>query len=180
MRIVSEKSEADLARERASDRVGWKLRELTANLLRITRGAGKPEEIMRQMNGLTAAIQSFWEAVGLSPYADEFSRALDVSNDLETKRHWRPEDRYRDDAEERIIRGVLQIVASRLVHQRAQETIGRSEMYDGINAIEDIRAEERKAREKAARDARQAPNGTNTSKSRPTKLKSKMGRPRSR
>jgi hypothetical protein len=178
MRIVSEKSEADLARERASDQVAWKIRELTANLLRITRGAGKPDEITMQMNDLAAATQGFWDAFGLSPYADEFPRALDVSNDPETTRQWRAEDRYRDDAEERIIRGVLQVVASRLVRQKTQETIGRHEMYDGINALEDIRAEARKARAQAAKDVRQATSGTNAAKRRLTRPKAKVGRPR--
>jgi hypothetical protein len=55
MRIVSEKSEAqiarhqaEIARDRAMNKASWALRELTANLLRVTRGAGKPYEIGRQ------------------------------------------------------------------------------------------------------------------------------------
>jgi hypothetical protein len=40
--IVSENSEADIARHSALARVEWRLRELAANLLRIIRGAGKP------------------------------------------------------------------------------------------------------------------------------------------
>jgi hypothetical protein len=104
MRIVSENSETDLARQRALDQVDWKIRELTANLLRITRGAGKPYEIMTQMIELAEAIRGYHAATGLSPYADEFARALNVSNDLETMQHWRAEDRDREYAEERIIR----------------------------------------------------------------------------
>jgi hypothetical protein len=56
MRIVSENSETDLARQRALDQVDWKIRELTANLLRITRGAGKPYEIMQQMMQLAYGL----------------------------------------------------------------------------------------------------------------------------
>src|SRR5580698_9889249 len=138
MRTVSENSQTELARRRASDQVDGKIRELTANLLRITRGAGKPQEIMQQMNDLAAAIWSFWDSVGLSPYADEFSRALDVSNDLETTSQRSAEDRYRDEVEDLIIRGVLQIVASRLVRQKTQEAAGRSEMVLGLRALEEL------------------------------------------
>jgi hypothetical protein len=173
MRIIGENSETDLARQRALDQVDWKIRELTANLLRITRGAGKPYEIMTQMIELAEAIRVYHAATGLSPYADEFARALNVSNDLETMQHWRAEDRDRDDAEERIIRGVLQVVASRLVHQRTQEAAGDSEMYDGIRSLENLRAEARKAQAKAARGP-----DAGVVKGRPTKPKAKVGRPK--
>jgi hypothetical protein len=42
MRIVSENSEADFARNTAMAKVDWALRDLTANLMRVTRGAGRP------------------------------------------------------------------------------------------------------------------------------------------
>jgi hypothetical protein len=87
--------------------------------------------------------------------------------------HWRAEDRDRDDAEERIIRGVLQVVASRLVHQRTQEAAGDSEMYDGIRSLENLRAEARKAQAKAARGP-----DAGVVKGRPTKPKAKVGRPK--
>jgi hypothetical protein len=65
MHTVSENSEADLARQRASDQVEWKIRELTANLLRITRGAGKPYEIMQQMVDLAETMRGYQAATGL-------------------------------------------------------------------------------------------------------------------
>lgn len=55
MRLVSENSEAELARHTAEGQVKWKIRELAADLLRIIRGAGKPYEIMRQMVELSEA-----------------------------------------------------------------------------------------------------------------------------
>jgi hypothetical protein len=100
------------------------------------------------------------------------------SHDLETTRQWRAEDRYRDDVEGLIIRGVLQVVASRLVGQKTQEAGGRSEMAYGLRELEKLRTEARKARAKAASDARQATPGANTAKDRPTKPKAKVGRPR--
>jgi hypothetical protein len=177
MRTVSENSEADLTRKRASAQVAWTIRELTANLLRITRGAGKPYEVMRQMADLAEAIKGYQAATGLSSSPDEFARALDVSNDQETMQHWSAEDRHRDDAEGRIIRGVLQVVASRLVKQKTQETVGRHDMLDGLRALEDLRAEVRRAR---ARDARQISPSANAAKGHPVKQTAKTGRPRAR
>jgi hypothetical protein len=172
--MVSENSKADLARQRASDQVEWKLRELTANLLRITRGAGKPCEIMQQMVDLTEAMRRYQAATGLWP-TDEFVRALNVSYDLETMQHWRDEDRHREYAKDHIIRGALQIVASRLVDQKTQEAAGRSEMHDGIRSLEDLRSEARKAITRAAKEF-----AAGAVKGRPAKPKAKVGRPRVR
>jgi hypothetical protein len=47
-------------------------------------------------------------------------------------------------AEQSIIRGALQIVASRLVGQIPQEAAGRHEMYDGVNKLEALREKQRK------------------------------------
>lgn len=119
MRIVSEKSEADVAHHHALERVEWRLRELAANLLRIIRGAGKPYEMMLQMAELVEAIQAYQAVVGRAPW-EEFNRAVDVSRDIKDMQHWNAEDRHRDDAEHQIIQGVLQVVASRLVRQLNQ------------------------------------------------------------
>lgn len=83
MRTVSDNSEADIARHEALILVESGLRELTANLLRIIRGAGKPHEIMHQMVDLAEAIQTYQAAVGSPPW-DQFVRALDVSRDIKT------------------------------------------------------------------------------------------------
>ena len=80
--------------------------------------------------------------------------------------HWSRQDREREYAERDIISGVLQLVASRLVGQMSQETIGRHEMYGGIKALADLREEERKARARAVKEAH------------PTGIKAKRGRPR--
>lgn len=176
MRTVSENSEVDLAHQQALSQLDWKLRELTANLLRITRGAGKPYQIMQQMTDLAAAIQGFWDAKGLSPYGDEFARALDVSNDLETMQSWSNEDREREYAERRLIRGVLQVVASRLIGQKTQEAAGHNEMYDGLRSLEDLRAKERKAWTKpVTAHSMESPDSIKAIRS---GLKAKRGRPR--
>jgi hypothetical protein len=41
MRVISSQSEAEICRRETGERLTYPLRQLTANLLRITRGAGK-------------------------------------------------------------------------------------------------------------------------------------------
>jgi hypothetical protein len=104
--IVSENSEADIARHSALARVEWRLRELAANLLRIIRGAGKPYEVMLQMGELAEAIQAYQDVSGRPPW-DQFNRALDVSRNIKAMQDWSAEDRHRQDAEDQIIPGGL-------------------------------------------------------------------------
>jgi hypothetical protein len=76
MKVVSENSENDLSRKRWEGEVAWALRTLTANLIRITRGAGKPYEIVRQVGELIEALRGYYEAVGHWPPSDELGNAL--------------------------------------------------------------------------------------------------------
>ena len=57
--VVSENSEEDLARRQAMDKVRWALRDLAANLMVITRGAGKPWEIGRQAQQLVNELLAY-------------------------------------------------------------------------------------------------------------------------
>jgi hypothetical protein len=163
MRIVSENSEADLARRRAMAPVDWALRDLTANLMRITRGAGRPYEIGRQAQALVDALIEFRDATGVYPSPDEISDTLAIGRgpeDLE-----KISDDHLDEifAERAIIRGCLRIVASRLLDQRLQVSAGESEMYGGIKRLEDIRAAQRKKWATAARTAAKADVGRKAS-----------------
>ena len=56
MRLVSDQSEADMRRRETREALVWPLRDLTANLLRITKGAGKPWELMKPARGMSRGI----------------------------------------------------------------------------------------------------------------------------
>ena len=56
MRVVRDDCEANLARNEAPDLLGRRLRELAANVLRITRGAGNAHDLVLQMRELNEAI----------------------------------------------------------------------------------------------------------------------------
>ncbi len=76
MKLVSENSEAEFARTRYEAEIRWALRNLTANLIRITRGAGKPYEIVRQVDELARALRGYHDALGHWPRSDELENAL--------------------------------------------------------------------------------------------------------
>jgi hypothetical protein len=77
MRVVSSQSEEKVRRKRARDDLVWPLRSLTANLLRIIRGSGKPHLLMKQMDACLNALGAFVEAHGSAPSAHEISKILD-------------------------------------------------------------------------------------------------------
>lgn len=150
MRIVSENSDQDLARVRAEGRVDRALCELAANILRVVRGAGRPYELGRQAAGFVAACEAYREAVGHYPPPEDLGAALDVHRELEPSR-FAEREYVISAASESMMRGGLQIAASRLLGQLTQERAGDSELLDGARQYADYREERRK---EAAREQR--------------------------
>ena len=149
IRIVSEKSEAELARERAErERAHAELdaryaaRALTANLIRIHRGAGKPYELGRQLTELVKAMQAHWDAAKYWPY-NEIADELRVEDDRDWMAGAESAEIDIHYAKRSIVDGALQIAASRLLGQRPQEAAGEHEMYQGVNSL--VRAREERA-----------------------------------
>ena len=62
VRLVSNQSDDDMRRREARDALVWPLRELTANLLRIANGAGKPVALMKQLRACHEALRAYAEA----------------------------------------------------------------------------------------------------------------------
>jgi len=143
MRVVSENSEEDLGRKFAQDKVDWCLRNLTANLLRVTRGAGKPYEIGRQVQALLEAIVEYNDRTGHFPSEAVFTESLTAERGPEVMERLSDLQHEEDWAEQRIIRGSLQITASRLLGQNTQERHGHHEMLDGFNALKEVRQKQR-------------------------------------
>jgi hypothetical protein len=147
------------------------LREATANMLRIIRGAGKSYALLKQMSDVVAAAVKVREVTGQLP-TDILETVLHRESKTEAIREKRRAgkidetsiERWQDDgtfdkleAEDSIKAGVLQIIASQFVGQRTQECAGESEMRNGIN-------EAFKARQKAGqyRDAQLRPSTVKT------------------
>lgn len=157
MRIVSENSEADIKRREAEhrrDRSGQQmrlaLRHLAANLMRITRGAGAPEDLVPQMVEFLEAFNAYGDAAGIPPSPFTIREMLDTSIDNDTLVEMSYPEQTKIDGEEAILRGSLQIAASRLVWQRLQERAGEDEMQRGLRLLK----EAREAREEERRQER--------------------------
>jgi hypothetical protein len=153
-------------REWIETQFSWELRDTAANMLRIIRGAGKPYELLRQLQKTLEAAIRFQEAHGHFPdvasylsFESEYQKTLDRIHRGELNRSYMS-DRWEDDtfarmiAEHGIICGALQLVASDLIGQRTQRAAGHSELHKGVHELERIREERIKKERAAARAAR--------------------------
>jgi hypothetical protein len=143
-RLVSENSEAQIDRERSAATASWSLRDLASNLLRVIRGAGKPEDIVRQIDELVRVLVAYKDATGQWPPPHELAAMLDIDRTESLRATVKDGELHRLYAQEQIIRGALQQAASRLVGQTTQASAGAHEMHDGIRELEEARAEIRR------------------------------------
>ena len=145
LRVVSENSQADIAKEWARRDVSQALRELAANLLRVTRGAGKSYALIGQAIEFVEAVQAYEQKVGqrLDPAALE---AMLRYRDAEENSEASPYDDV-EFAKREISRAGLQVVASRLLRQSTQISRAESDLVDAIRyyreAIEAAKAARR-------------------------------------
>jgi hypothetical protein len=129
------------------------LREAAANMLRIIRGAGRPNTLLKQMSDVVAAAAKCEDVTDQLPI-EILKVVLHRANEAKAIRERRRagkideasvkrwhEDGTFDELEARdsIKAGVLQIIASELVGQPTQACAGQSEMYDGVNGVFDAR-----------------------------------------
>jgi hypothetical protein len=143
LKLVSSNTDAEIACQRAKGDVDSALCELTANLLRVTRGAGKAYEIRRQAIELVTAMQAHWDACGMWPSADELTAAVSL------KDQWRGEGSSDQEGERlnairHMVGGSLQMAASSLLDQRTQFAAGETELFAGVREIERMREEKRR------------------------------------
>jgi len=143
--LVSERSARDVQHERHIGLVRHALLTLTANLMRVTRGAGKEWDLVHNAVAFLKAVAEYQEQVGRSPSLGDL---------LSVNPRWEPggerraklniADRRRMDAEDLIICGALQIVASRLLGQPSTEAQGGRELHEGVRDLEAAREEFRR------------------------------------
>ena len=151
MRLVSNQSEDDLALERAAREVDAALREVVANILRVSRGAGASWKILEQLGDLVQA-KAHSEMPGAIMFDFEGClRSIFPDGLTVTPEGNRWEWTY---AEERMVCGAMQIVASRFLGQRTQEAAGHNEMFEGLITIERLRKQNRRAIASATRGER--------------------------
>jgi hypothetical protein len=145
-------------REWSRAEFSWAIRDCAANMLRIVGGAGKPYELLKQMQEAIRAAVNFQETHGYWPQ-EVITDDLQIEDVLEKSRKRLAEgtldqayyDRWWQDgtfdrglAERRMYRGSLRAIASELVRQNTQKIAGQREFHEGLSHYE-------QAREKRAR-----------------------------
>jgi hypothetical protein len=163
-----EEKERDLAHKRESAKVefSWAIRDCAANMLRIIRGAGKPYNLLGQMQEVLRAALEFQEAHGYWPQ-NIITNDLKIEDKIERERLRLKEgsinqatyDRWWENgefdlsrAEMRMYQGALQAIASQLIGQKLQQTSGEREFYEGVSDLAKAREELRNsARKEIAR-----------------------------
>ena len=154
MKFVAENSASDIEAHHARVRVEHAVQELAANFLRIVRGAGKPYELVRNVSAFIHAVVAYDEAKPRDPLSDVLYASLQVGRDRVSVEEFGEAEWLRAHGEDSIVRGALQIAASRLLEQRTQEAAGREEMHRGIRDIEQAREMAIAARREAERGQR--------------------------
>ncbi len=161
IRIVSEQSDAQRRRRLAAEQLEGPLRELAANLLRVMRGAGKPNDLIQQMQAFVTVGEAYQTAHGQwHPVADVIVNTLRIdsaSEELYERRkngdvsqadfdRWTTDGTIdRDDAVYMICRGAMQLCASKLVGQIAQERAGKKELTEGCRILDVAMGKRRKS-----------------------------------
>ena len=147
LKIAAQNDQKSIKKHLASQEVGYALRELTANLIRVCRGAGRSYEIGRQCQTVVDQFHAYREVVEEWPSSYVLSEAIRNERNLPETFKLSAEEGERMYHEDLMVAGALQMVASRLLGQNTQERAGQSELYRGFNGLMEIRLEEKRARE---------------------------------
>jgi hypothetical protein len=136
-------------RIRVEQEFEFALREAAANMLRIIRGAGKSYALLKQLSDVVSAAVKVQDVTGRLPtdiLETVLRRESETEAILEKRRageideasieRWHEDGTFdRQDAEDSIKAGVLQMIASQFVGQVTQKCAGQSEMRNGINKV---------------------------------------------
>lgn len=142
--LVSQQSDKRVRRERALASGRSAIRVLAANLMRISRGAGKPHEVIDQMNDFLEAYieiievdEMFLPSGHIANWLHEFGCHQENGGRMST-------------VDSTMIAGALQMAASKLMGQSTQYAAGEHQLYGGINRVQEERESlHRKLRERS-------------------------------
>jgi hypothetical protein len=154
VKLVVENDPAEVMRRREFHNVRFFLVKLAANMLRVSRGAGRPSDIGMQCLELLKSFEKYREVVGQNPLSQDIADALNFRNSREANGY--PEyENGRTRAIHEILAGSLQYVASEYLNQHPQIATGETQLLEGIRKLEAHHKAERKKwereRMKAAR-----------------------------
>lgn len=139
-RVISQQSDTDIAAHSALADATSATALLLANLMRVLRGAGKPSQIVHDADTLVASYQRYFDLKRCYPgqhVASELRNSFGGYGAETTE--W---DRGLDT----MVRGALQMAASRLLKQRPPGDAGERQLMVGMEVIEKIRKTSRSNR----------------------------------
>ncbi len=139
IKVIVENDPKQIERERLARRLDKHARELTANLMRISRGAGKPEMVEFQCEDLLNTIREHEEKAGIWSSAKGISRAINISRDYVPGAS--DAELLKKEGFEIIMRGALQLAASKLLDQGITLRNAEKQIFNGIHYIEEWRKE---------------------------------------
>jgi hypothetical protein len=169
--VVSENTRQQVDANMLQERMDYALRELAANIIRVVRGAGKPDYVIDQCNEVLKAAIEYHSKTGR--FVSDQSVAWALHLKPEQIRDYDSFEGQRQLAMRQMIRGSLQVTASRLLGQLTQENRGDSEMFEAYRDLEHLYQDLRKQREAEARALRPK----TTPKRKPVKRKAKRKDP---
>ncbi|TXN51702.1 hypothetical protein [Methylobacterium sp. WL2] len=147
MRVVSERSEAEIRTHEVEAKVRVTLRRLAANIMRAARGSGSSAELGAQMVACIEAMEAYRDVVGTWVPSWDLNQMLDADAADAEGRTFKPsaEDQARWDedgstdralAERDIRNACLQMTASMLLNQSPQKARGEHDLYEGVRRLE--------------------------------------------
>lgn len=152
--VVAQNSDGAIQIEYSSAALEKEIRALAANVMRIARGTGNPDELVEQCSAVAAICGRYRTASGRMPPSRDIAKALSAveepglsGNDFEYASGL---------ATHNMMLGALQIAASRMLGQQLQEASGHNQLMDGFYSLERLRAERRKEAKAANRYAKTA------------------------
>ncbi|MCJ2049656.1 hypothetical protein [Methylobacterium sp. J-070] len=155
MRVVSERSEAEIRTYETQTEVRFALRRLAANIMRVTRGAGSSAELGKQMVVCLDAMDAYRDAAGHGVPSWDLDQMLNPEVAEAEGRPWYkpdPEDQARWDedgttdrdlVEQDIRRACLQVTASMLLNQNPQKSRGKHDFNEALRHLEAARERSR-------------------------------------
>jgi hypothetical protein len=147
--VVAENTRQQIDAKMLQERMDYVLRDLAANIIRVVRGAGKPDDIVDQCNEVMKAAIEYHDKTRRFVSSQSVAWALHLKP--ERIRDYDSFEGERQLAMRQMIDGSLQVTASRLLGQLTQERRGESELYEGFRELRAIYDEARKRREAAER-----------------------------
>jgi len=138
----SEEPKPDRSSPEALSDLSWALRNLTANLMRIVRGAGRPYDLPAQLGEARRAYLAYMEQHG-RPLDYDVHDMLDMNagNGVNCEGERLPFAYMGEDWHgiETMVRGSLRLGAAKLLRQPLQVTAGDKELMQGFYSIERVR-----------------------------------------